>query len=797
MACQIKRKDNGTIDTVLAPNGKPSVLYNSLVNAIASSEVTRNVIQSDPYVSSVMDSVYVMDNTAEELALAAWSKAYTVDFIDSFGNWKEDKLPNTDSNGEPTINMLFPEIADTGVKPGVSELFESNPELANVGTQEQYSAYLDQVFPDSKVKDIMYHGSDKTFNKFSKEFARADRPYFYFSFAEEANMYKEARGGSYIYPVILNVKNYATGYTPDELEIDTVNNLIKQGYDAVAGRGWTTREEVAVFEPEQIHILGTPQDIEGFKRFVSKPTQSVRLFSSEEYSKNTRAYVEEVERVTRLIENKLKIKEKSFVGKTTDKFVEKQDYLNDVLKQLLNNIGLPNTITSLEELKAGLQDGTILKYIQKEYDFYKQKTIKTKGNLNTLNSNVRVLNRFLKSLDINAYSIEQQELIRKSFPALFEDLGRYKSKAQALSYYKQVVNTPKFLNKALNLQYVKTQYFTAQSKLNKFENLLNYNTLSPEDFQYRIYKVVENELDRRSEFFDSNKMQAVVLAEKEKIAKQTYEKSVKGLLERFSKNENTVSGKIAKVFLEHPNTLNAIKAENINKTIFGFAGGEWKGDGTLNVNFKDEQSLKHILLHELTHHFTVPYVFTYLKNHSNIDKYVGFSERFPSEEDLKESIEYSVKELTRQEVDSISKLEDIYIHVLNLHKQGKIQFTNREFSANPEYGLENLYEFISEVISNPYFAAEIAKQPGLFNKKSNLLKDIIYAIFKMFGINNNNSLLEDVYNLFEDSFLYKDEKYNFKSLVESKSSFKYNLPQVQQSISDEWTNVKNNCPKLI
>ncbi|NBW13899.1 MAG: hypothetical protein EBR82_38440 [Caulobacteraceae bacterium] len=267
-------------------------------------------------------------------------------------------------------------------------------------------------------------------------------------------------------------------------------------------------------------------------------------------------------------------------------------------------------------------------------------------------------------------------------------------------------------------------------------------------------------------------MQEVVLAKKEEIAKQNYERSVKGLLERFSKNENTISGKISKVFLQHPNTLDAIKAENINKSFFGLAGGEWKGDGTINVDYKDETSLRHILLHELTHHFTVPYIITYLKNHSNVNKYIGFSERFPSEEDLKEDIDYSVKELTQQEINSISKLEDIYIHVLNLHKKGKIKFTNESFSSNPEYGLENFYEFISEIISNPYFAAEIAKQPSLYNKKSNLLKDIINSIFKMFGI-DNISLLEDIYSLFEESFLNKDENYNFKSLVNSDLTFKY------------------------
>jgi hypothetical protein len=528
-------------------------------------------------------------------------------------------------------------------------------------------------------------------------------------------------------------------------------------------------------QPDLAHYLWNEYEGEVPAEFYTSSapkTLSFNLFSSEEYSKNPSLYIDEVQRVVRLIENKLRIKQKPFTGKTTDKFIDKQDYVNDILKQLLENIGLPNTISTLEELKGGLNNGSVLDYINKEYTYYKTEAIDTKNDLDEVNSKIRVLNNFLNSQDVEGYSEEQQGLIKISFPALFGNLGRYKSKAQALAHYKQTINTPKFLNKVVNLDSIKMSYFRSQSKMVKFENLLNYNELSPEDFKDRIFKVIENELNRRSEFFDSPKMQKVVLDEKEKIAKRNYERSVKGILERFGKNENSISGKVAKVFLQHPNTLNAIKSENINRSFFGFAGGEWKGDGTLDINYTDEKSLRHILLHELTHHFTVPYVFTYLKNHSNANKYVGFSERFPTQEDLNEDIEYSVKQLTEKEIESISKIEDIYIHVLNLHKQGKIQFTEKQFSTNPEYGLENLYEFLSEVISNPYFAAEIAKQPALFNKKSNLLQDIIDAIFKMFGI-NNTSLLDDVYSLFEESFLFKDSNYNFKSLTDSSSSFKY------------------------
>jgi len=65
------------------------------------------------------------------------------------------------------------------VKPGVQELFDTNPELASVGTPEQYSAYLDSIFPESKVKDVVYHGTDKSkkvlqegFSKITKGFTQ-------------------------------------------------------------------------------------------------------------------------------------------------------------------------------------------------------------------------------------------------------------------------------------------------------------------------------------------------------------------------------------------------------------------------------------------------------------------------------------------------------------------------------------------------------------------------------------------------------------------------------------------------
>jgi hypothetical protein len=50
-------------------------------------------------------------------------------------------------------------------KEGVNFVFEQNPELANIGSQENYSEYIKTIFPESKVKDIVYHGTNKKFDE--------------------------------------------------------------------------------------------------------------------------------------------------------------------------------------------------------------------------------------------------------------------------------------------------------------------------------------------------------------------------------------------------------------------------------------------------------------------------------------------------------------------------------------------------------------------------------------------------------------------------------------------------------
>ena len=67
------------------------------------------------------------------------------------------------------IPAKYYNLSTAVIKEGIVELFESNPELDNIGSPSQYSQYLNTIFPESIVQKILYHGTYEKFDKFSKE----------------------------------------------------------------------------------------------------------------------------------------------------------------------------------------------------------------------------------------------------------------------------------------------------------------------------------------------------------------------------------------------------------------------------------------------------------------------------------------------------------------------------------------------------------------------------------------------------------------------------------------------------
>lgn len=202
-----------------------------------------------------------------------------------------------EKNEKPSY--VYYQIQHTKVKEGVLEIFKRNPKYDTVGTVEQYSAYLDTIFPDSKVKDIVYHGTDKQFNVFKKPSDTGSKNRM-IAFADNIEYAKIAGARrTSLKKVITALVNIRKLYPVDKLEAmeldsgyrdEVLIELKKEGVDGFAFESdddLATRNfnEILVFKPEQIHILETEQDIEAFKVFVSSSsTQAEQGLNLPEYT---------------------------------------------------------------------------------------------------------------------------------------------------------------------------------------------------------------------------------------------------------------------------------------------------------------------------------------------------------------------------------------------------------------------------------------------------------------------------------------------------------------------------------
>ncbi len=170
-------------------------------------------------------------------------------------------------------------------KEDIEFAFEQNPDLEIIGTKEQYEKYLESVFPDSKVKDIVYHRGPEKIEKFYRsKIKNRNGKRFYFS------PFDTHRYGQQVTQALLNIKNLAIPY--DDNFLDEVNkkhpeytqgkskwfylpahiyvDANKYGYDGVADLDGSSNDEYSVYSSNQIHILGSKKDMNGFKKYVKK-----------------------------------------------------------------------------------------------------------------------------------------------------------------------------------------------------------------------------------------------------------------------------------------------------------------------------------------------------------------------------------------------------------------------------------------------------------------------------------------------------------------------------------------------
>jgi hypothetical protein len=215
----------------------------------------------------------------------------------------------------------------------IDEVFKDNLEIADIfnGNKELYQEYINSIFPDSKVKDIVWHGTRGDWyksEKFNPDFTgegsgnKSNTEGFYFiKYKRAASSFGDKKT---IFPVLLDIKNPnilpLTEFNKTWFDKEKYSNL-KTG-DSIIGEQEKTPEEYyndawakyhadiekdgskvkvgdkfidydfsikpenpdyfheeqlsttyVVFKPEQIHIIGSKQDLEQAKEWLKNKQQ--------------------------------------------------------------------------------------------------------------------------------------------------------------------------------------------------------------------------------------------------------------------------------------------------------------------------------------------------------------------------------------------------------------------------------------------------------------------------------------------------------------------------------------------
>ena len=185
---------------------------------------------------------------------------------------------------EAAKNTVAEENVDNKLN-SIVEIFNKYPELSKIGTYQEYSEYLDTIFPNSKIKDIVYHGTMEQLLPKDGNFKG------YITYFTTDKKYAETFGvpvNRKVVEAVLDIKDPYNSTSeladvPEEIhDKDEYTNprIIKattKGFDSVIGvdAGQEEGKTIAVFNPEQIHILGSKQDIEGFKKFTKRQSNDI------------------------------------------------------------------------------------------------------------------------------------------------------------------------------------------------------------------------------------------------------------------------------------------------------------------------------------------------------------------------------------------------------------------------------------------------------------------------------------------------------------------------------------------
>jgi len=336
------------------------------------------------------------------------------------GNLDNIKLKiDIDENGEPIFNNEDLSNSQHNEKE-INSIFEQNLELSDIGSQEQYSEYLNTIFPNSKVKDILYHGSN-TSNLESLDPSKAGtllhssmgKGVYISNNKNVADRYKgkipisqmneilknnpEYKGDfsefaeGQTYALLINAENLNTDYT----KVNDPNVFVSYIEPINSATGKTMQSEYIVKDSSKIHILGSKQDIKGFKEWIKNNidnTSFLPIFNNdvrEDISNNN-------------------------VGLSKEQIVKEKE-AQRILNYLSKKYMIDGALTSMGEFSSyGRFDRTRLKIL-----INRDTTLDDSGNLGFKN-----LNNIKRSSIFHEYLHPFVEILEKANPELYEELHK-------------------------------------------------------------------------------------------------------------------------------------------------------------------------------------------------------------------------------------------------------------------------------------------------------------------------------------------------------------------------------------
>lgn len=151
------------------------------------------------------------------------------------------------------------------LKEGVEIVFSIHSQLKTIGNEQNYSKYLDTVFPTSNNKDIVFHGTNQPLSKILSE-----------GFKNNTELYEPdddrafevgELGAGYYFGRYEYVQNYGTTIVPVILNNPRIEDLSLLPFESDKE---IKDKQYFVQSKKDIHILGSEKDIQQFKSYMNQ-----------------------------------------------------------------------------------------------------------------------------------------------------------------------------------------------------------------------------------------------------------------------------------------------------------------------------------------------------------------------------------------------------------------------------------------------------------------------------------------------------------------------------------------------